>query len=138
MGIVYLIEIQQFPLCLLSCSCIVQPIQQTRHKYSQTILPIIFQKVNVDPDSAVHNCTCTLSMSNSYCSFNYTYMGVRAINGLFGSDSSKRTNFGPEVDNTIRFTFLRGTKTDSRRGRHLFNMAAIRFGVSPRYKQDLD
>jgi len=31
--------------------------------------------------------------------------GVRAIKGLFGSDSSKSTKFGPEVDNTIWFTF---------------------------------
>ena len=38
-------------------------------------------------------------------------MGVRAIKGLFGSDSSKSTKFGPEVDNAIRFTFLLSAKT---------------------------
>jgi len=54
---------------------------------------LIYSSKYVDPDSAVHNCTCTLSMSNNYCSFinNYTYMGVRAIKGLFGSNSTKST-----------------------------------------------
>ena len=37
--------------------------------------------------------------------------GVRAIQGLFGSDSSKSTNVGPEVDKAKGFTFLPSTKT---------------------------
>jgi len=32
--------------------------------------------------------------------------GVRAINGLFSSDSSKSTKFGPEVHNAVGFTSL--------------------------------
>ena len=35
---------------------------------------------------------------------------VRAIKGLFGSDSSKSTKFGPEVDNATGFTLLPGAK----------------------------
>ena len=38
--------------------------------------------------------------------------GVRAIKGLFGSDSSKSTKFGPEVDKAIGFTFLPDFFTD--------------------------
>ena len=34
--------------------------------------------------------------------------GVSAIKGLFGSDSSKSTKFGPEVDNATESTFLPG------------------------------
>ena len=33
---------------------------------------------------------------------------VMAIKGLFGSDSSKSTKFGPEVDKAIGLTFLPG------------------------------
>ena len=36
---------------------------------------------------------------------------LSAIKGLFGSDSSKSTKFGPEVKNAIWFTFLPGPKT---------------------------
>ena len=35
---------------------------------------------------------------------------VRTIRRLFGSDSSKRTKFAPEIDNAIGFTFLPGAK----------------------------
>ena len=35
---------------------------------------------------------------------------VRAIKGLFGSDSSKSTKFGPEGDNATETTFLPGSK----------------------------
>ena len=45
--------------------------------------------------------------------------GVRAIKGLFGSDSSKSTKFGTEVDDTIWFTFLPVAKTGAQRGRHI-------------------
>jgi len=34
--------------------------------------------------------------------------GVRAITGMFGSESSKSTKVGTEVDKAIGFTFLPG------------------------------
>jgi hypothetical protein len=42
---------------------------------------------------------------------------VRASNGLFGSDFSKRTKFGPDVVNTILFRFLMGAKVGTPRDR---------------------
>jgi hypothetical protein len=38
---------------------------------------------------------------------------VRVSNGLFGSDSSKRTKFGPDAVHTILFRFFMGAKVDT-------------------------
>ena len=49
---------------------------------------------------------------------------------MFGSDSSKNTKFGPEVDNTIWFTF----SPDGAAILAKYNMAAILLDVNHRYK----
>ena len=50
-------------------------------------------------------------MCACYYSFLLLVKGVRAIKGLFGSDSFKSSKFGLEVDNDIGYTFLPGAKT---------------------------
>ena len=57
-------------------------------------------------------------------------MGVRAIKRMIGSDSSKSTKLGPEVDNTIWFTFF----PDEAAILAKYNMAAILLDVNHRYK----
>ena len=61
-------------------------------------------------------------------------MVVRAMKRLFGSDSSKSTIFGPEVDNAIEFTFLPDVAAILANS----NMATIRLDVNHRYKTVID
>ena len=57
------------------------------------------------------------SFSCSHCILTilYIFRGVRAIKGLFGSDSSKSTKFGTEVAPVILYGILIGAS----RGRHI-------------------
>ena len=69
-----------------------------------------------------YTCTCELitqlkPKQQEIEQYSLIIRGVKAIKGMFGSDSSKNTNFGTEVDNAIGFTFLPCAKTDTRWGR---------------------